>query len=261
MVDISAKTFAENCIHTITQLKKSKESILWLRIKDTGRELEVKSIFDLVDKEINGKFETNYPTEQQIRKYKRDGSELTEHQKFMYAHECSIRPVIMHCRISTPKTIKFRSKLGFNQCDTTLTKEQSVLKLIMNAFEGKNMQTQYSVLGYRIDLYFHDYKLVIEADEKGHEDRNIDHEIKRQKALEKELSCDFIRINPDEEDFNIFKAINEIHRQIKKLTKKSTKKYLIDELLNKLLRLEFKSNNSIKTNCLKYVVKKILPTL
>ena len=60
---------------------------------------------------------------------------------------------------------------------------------------------------------------------------------------------------------NIFKAINDIHRHIKKLTKKSTKKSLIDELSNKLLRLEFKSNNSIKTICLKYVVKKILPTL
>ena len=85
------------------------------------------------------------------------------------------------------------------------------------------MQTQYSFLGYRIDLYFHDYKLAIEVDEKGHEDRNIDHEIKRKKALEKELSCEFIRIKPDEEDFNIFKAINEIHRHNEKSTKKSSK--------------------------------------
>ena len=34
---------------------------------------------------------------------------------------------------------------------------------------------------------------------------NIDHEIQRQKALEKELNCKFIRIDPDEEDFNVFK--------------------------------------------------------
>ena len=127
----------------------------------------------------------------------------------------------------------------------------------MNAFEGENMQTQYSVLGYRIDLYFHDYKLAIEIDGKGHKDRNVDHEIKIQKALEKELECEFIRINPDEKDFNIFRAINEIRRHIKKSTKKS----LIDQLSGKLLRLKFKSNNSIKTKCLKYVVKKILPTL
>ena len=66
-----------------------------------------------------------------------------------------------------------------------LIKERLVLKSVMDAFEGENMQTQYSVLGYKIDLYFHDYKLTIEIDEKGHKDRNIDHEIKRQKALEK----------------------------------------------------------------------------
>ena len=72
------------------------------------------------------------------------------------------------------------------------------------------MQTQYSVLGYRIDFCFHDYKLAIEVDEKGHNDRNIDHEIQRQKALEKELSCESVRTKSDEKDFNIFKAINEI---------------------------------------------------
>ena len=41
----------------------------------------------------------------------------------------------------------------------------------MDAFEGENMQTQYSILGYRIDLYFHDYKLAIEVEETGHKDR------------------------------------------------------------------------------------------
>ena len=32
---------------------------------------------------------------------------------------------------------------------------------------------------------------------------------------------EFVGINPDEKDFNIFKAINEIHSDIKKSTKKS----------------------------------------
>ena len=104
-----------------------------------------------------------------------------------------------------------------------MTKEQSVLKSVMDAFERENVQTQYSVLGYRIDLYFHDYKLAIKVDEKCHEDRNIDHEIKRQKAIEKEIGCEFIRINPDEEDFNIFNAISEIHRYIKNQLKNQPK--------------------------------------
>ena len=111
----------------------------------------------------------------------------------MYAHECIIIPIIMRCRVSAPKSIEFRSKLGFNnQYDITLTKEQSVLKSIMDAFQGENMQTQYLVLGYRIDLYFHDYKLATEVDEKGHKDRNVNHEIQRQKALEKNLVANLL---------------------------------------------------------------------
>ena len=136
-------------------------------------------------KKFEGKFETNYPTEQQIRKYKRHGSEFIKNERFMYAHECIIIPIIMHCRISTPKSYDFRSKLGFNQYDITLTKEQSVLKLIMDAFQGENMQTQYSILGYRIDLYIHDYESAIEVDEKGHKNRNIYHEIQRTKSVRK----------------------------------------------------------------------------
>ena len=38
MIEISAETFAENCIHTIIQLKKGKEPVLWIRTKD--RKLE-----------------------------------------------------------------------------------------------------------------------------------------------------------------------------------------------------------------------------
>ena len=73
------------------------------------------------------------------------------------------------------------------------------------------MQTQYSVLGYRTDLYFHKYRLAIEVDELGHTDRNLSNEIERQKALEEELNCVIIRINPDEIDYNIFREINKIN--------------------------------------------------
>ena len=118
--------------------------------------------------------------------------------------------------------------------------------------KGKIYKTQYSVLGYRIDLYCHEYKLAIEVDELGHTNRNINNEIERQKALEKELNCIFIRINPDEKDFNIFKEINKIHKHIKKSSKKS----LIGKISKRLLELEFKSNHSIKSKCLKWVVKK-----
>ena len=45
------------------------------------------------------------------------------------------------------------------------TKEQTVINSIKDAFEGENMQTQYTVVGYRIDLYFHKHKHATEVDE------------------------------------------------------------------------------------------------
>ena len=83
-----------------------------------------------------------------------------------------------------------------------------MLTKIRSSIEVKNMKTRYNALSYRIDLYFHDYKLAIEIDENRHSDRSIDYEIKRQKAIEQELVCKFIRIDREKKDFDILKAIN-----------------------------------------------------
>ena len=131
----------------------------------------------------------------------------------------------MDCR--TDESCSLKRNPGFRLHNVINTNKQTVINSTKDAFEGEDLQTQYSVLGYRIDLYFHKYKLAIEVDELGHTNRNINNEIERQKALEKELNCVFIRINPDEKDFNILKAINEI----KKLSKKS----LIDKISKRLL--------------------------
>ena len=95
-----------------------------------------------------------------------------------------------------------------------MKKDESVLKKIRSSFEGGNMQAQYSVLGYRIDLYFYDYKLAIEIDENRRSDRNIQYQIEKQKAIEQVLGCKFIRIDPGKEDVDIFRAINEIFTYI-----------------------------------------------
>ena len=163
--------------------------------------------------------------------------------------------IIMDCR--TDESCNLKRNLGFTLHDVINTKEQTVINSIKDAFEGEDMQTQYTVLNYRIDLCFHKYKRAIEVDELGHNDGNIDYEIQRQQALERELNCVFIRINPDAIDFNIFKEINKIHRHIKK----SSKNFLIDKISKRLLELEFAENHSIKSKCLKWIVKKVLSTL
>ena len=134
--------------------------------------------------------------------------------------------------------------------------EETVLESTKNALEEENMQTQYSVLGYKMDLFFHEYKLATEDDKLGYNDRNIDCEIEKLKAVVKKLGCSFLRINPDEENFNIFKAITELYRHIKKLTKKP----LIDKISKRLFELEIQSNHAIIAKALKSVVKKVLPS-
>ena len=74
-------------------------------------------------------------------------------------------------------------------------------------------------MSYRIDLYSHDYKLAIEIDEDGHSNRNVDYKLNRQRAIEQELGCKFIRIDPDKEDFENFRTVSEKFRPIKQSTK------------------------------------------
>ena len=62
----------------------------------------------------------------------------------------------------------FRSLLGFKEYDIMQVIEKTTLESLRDAFEGENIQTHYKVLGYEIDLYFHDYKLAVEIDEKDH---------------------------------------------------------------------------------------------
>ena len=51
----------------------------------------------------------------------------------------------------------------------------------MSSFKRDNMQTQCNVFGYRIHLYFYDYKLETEIDENGHSDEILTTKLKNRK--------------------------------------------------------------------------------
>ena len=74
MFEITPKTFAKNCVHTIKVNKTDNKSVLWIKMIDIQKKLDVKNIHDLVDKQIKSKFKTNNPTNEQIKKYKKHGS-------------------------------------------------------------------------------------------------------------------------------------------------------------------------------------------
>ena len=90
---------------------------------------------------------------------------------------------------------------------------------------------------FRIDFYFSKYFLEVQIDEKVHTDRDLIFGEKRQKALEKKLGCNFIRINTSkryDEDYDIGRTQTCIskckNRPLKKLEKESNKeiKELVD---------------------------------
>ena len=278
MVVITAQAYAEARVHTI---KVGNKKLFWVKIIDVQKGLGLRDMSNLVKKEIYCIFETKSPIKKQKKKYIRTESEITrkptDDSTYTYPRSDLTEKIIKSCRganqcndgVNRLEKEKhresFRTILGFKEYEIMNVIEKTTLDSIKNAFEGEDIQTHYRDLEYEIDIYFHDYKLAVEIDEKDHQGRDISRKTERQKALEKELSCKFIRINPDKENANTFKAQNEIFRHIKESNKESTKelskKSLIDEISNKLLKLEFEKNNSIKTKCLKYVVKKILPTL
>ena len=55
---------------------------------------------------------------------------------------------------------------------------------------------------FRIDVYFTEYFLAVEIDEKGHTDRSLIFDEKRQKALEKKLNCKFIKIDTSKKNYD-----------------------------------------------------------
>ena len=96
--------------------------------------------------------------------------------------------------------------------------------------------------------------LVVEIDEKVHNKRPPNYEKERQEDLEK-VGYYFIKINLDKPDFDDYEEIGKVSsyiaKSIKRQTEELTKKSLIDDLSKRLLKLEFKSNHSIKSKLLK----------
>ena len=151
---------------------------------DVQKGLGLKNMPDLVKKEICGICETKNPTEEQKKKYIRTESEITQKpaddSKYKYARSDLMEEIIKNCRgvktcnDGTNRTKKeeqkenFRSLLWFKEHDIMKVIEKATSESLRDTFQEENIKTQYKVLGYEIDLYFHDYKLVVEIDEKGH---------------------------------------------------------------------------------------------
>ena len=103
-----------------------------------------------------------------------------------------------------------------------------------NNIQVDNKEHKYIL--FKIDIYFSQFFLAIEIDEKRNTDMDLIFEIKRQKALEKKLNCKFIKIN----------ARNDLEYEINYIQKfiDEFKNNKIKELENEIKELGYRNNKA-----------------
>ena len=204
IIDISVETWnkAEVSVIRVHENDNVNKTLLKLLCtSDVKKRWGGKNPYDLIEKEIKGKYEIrnmNNLTKKQIRKYK----------------------------IARARWFRIQS----NQFDT---KKRRISDRINNRHIQRRRYTN-SMYCFRLQDWslFYEYKLVIEIVEIGHNDKNTDYEIKRQREIEKEFNCVFIRTNPDAADLNINKLNNQIFKHIIQLKEEKLKNKFAKELLS-----------------------------
>ena len=102
----------------------------------------------------------------------------------------------------------------------SLTKEQQTLSPIINLLKRYAPQDQYPVGKYRLDVYFPEYRIVVECDEHGHADRHPEAELERERFVNEELNLstdNWVRYNPDAWDFDLQRTIRIIIDKIERI--------------------------------------------
>ena len=132
-----------------------------------------------------------------------------------------------------------KSKIGTIFANEKILEEYSVkiyeIDLYFYEHYKKKMQVDdndQKYILFRIDIYFTKYSLAVEIDEKGHTDRDLEFEEKRQEALEKKLNGEFIRINTSRENYDADYEASRIQTFISNFNKNKIK-----ELENKIKNL------------------------
>ena len=132
-----------------------------------------------------------------------------------------------------------KSKIGTIFANEKILEEYSVkiyeIDLYFYEHYKKKMQVDdndQKYILFRIDIYFTKYSLAVEIDEKGHTNRDLEFEEKRQEALEKKLNGEFIRINTSRENYDADYEASRIQTFISNFNKNKIK-----ELENKIKNL------------------------
>ena len=164
-----------------------------------------------LEKVISYKNLTGNRTQQYSDELKKKRCEIQDCEDFQPCRKFIAEKLTIHLiiDIKTVKAGELKTRLGFNQLDPIMTKQQSIGLRIRKTFPNEKIIEDFYVkkFDYMIYFYLSKRKLAIEVHELGHKDRKSERENTRQKEIEKCLGCAFIRINPDEKDFSAYDGL------------------------------------------------------
>ena len=139
MINITKKTFENNSIEVIV----NSVNTLCLNEKNIEEKLGHENLAGITNK---------YDKIYKKHRHEQVDKPIKQLNRIFLHNDLALK-IIIDCR--TDKSCSLKKKLGFKLHDLINTKEQTIINLIKYMFEGENIKTQHSVLGYRIDPYFH----------------------------------------------------------------------------------------------------------
>lgn len=134
-------------------------------------------------------------------------------QKMTYLSLRGLKRMLVNSRKGKAKDLAKTLGIDVNHIKYTCL-EADVLGAIKLTFQGHSMIEQYAVGKYYVDLYLPEYKLAIECDEYRHKFA-IEEDKQRELDITEFIEgIKFIRVRPDDDNFNIYSVLNEIHNHI-----------------------------------------------
>ncbi len=93
-------------------------------------------------------------------------------------------------------SIKLKQEIGFNKANLINRKEIIFLDQLEETLKPFNIKgvRQYQILNYRIDFYIPSLNIAIEYDEDNHNRYTYNQQEGRQREIEEEIKCKFIRV-------------------------------------------------------------------
>lgn len=190
-------------------LVRDENNILWCKAKKFLLQLKYKDCKDVLRQHVNNENKKYFlHFSDTIRK------QYKMHPYTMFIDKNAMDTIIIKSRLL--EVLEFSKLWEINKLSKYICKEHNILINVIKYLDKikVNYIPQYKVKKYKIDCYLPDYRIAIEIDEDNHKSRNKEYEKERQIEIEKNLNCKFIRVNPDDKQFDIFSFIGDIQNEI-----------------------------------------------